>query len=201
MYWPLIIQLSIYDPGRTIDPVRQRKDEDILREVCDWAGHTSARNKNLLVDRFVRNESLRDLANKYGISEDRVRQIIHKFWFALRFRINCADSYRKYETEAADLSRKLLRIKVHNPKNIMDVIGDNNDRPLTQYGFSINTYCLLAEAGIKTIGQLIQSTDRDILRIHGLGEKSLQQIKKVIAIHGYALKEEQSKEEGMAEAE
>ena len=46
------------------------------------------------------------------------------------------------------------------------------------------------EAGIKTIGQLVQKTECEILRIHDLGEKSLHQIKKAIAKYGYALRSE-----------
>ena len=166
------------------------ESEVTLRRICNLIGHTSRRNEDLLVDRFVRNQNVGDLANKYKISKSRVNQILRKFWFVLSIRLHRADLNQKYIMESATLSRELQRIKMHNPENITDIIGDNHDCPISGYGFSINTYCLLAEAGIKTIGQLVQKTECEILRIHGLGEKSLHQIKKAIAKHGYALRSE-----------
>jgi DNA-directed RNA polymerase subunit alpha len=48
----------------------------------------------------------------------------------------------------------------------------------------------LTEAGIKTISGLIRKRESDLLGLEGLGAKSVEEIKKLLAEHGLGLKEE-----------
>jgi DNA-directed RNA polymerase subunit alpha len=54
---------------------------------------------------------------------------------------------------------------------------------------STRTLNALSEAGIRTVGGLIQKTQEDLLGLDGFGEKALKELKEVLADFGLALKE------------
>jgi DNA-directed RNA polymerase subunit alpha len=53
---------------------------------------------------------------------------------------------------------------------------------------STRTLNALSEAGIRTVGGLIQKTEKDLLDLDGFGEKGLKELKEVLADFGLALK-------------
>lgn len=54
---------------------------------------------------------------------------------------------------------------------------------------STRTLNALSEAGIRTVGGLIQKTEKDLLGLDGFGEKALKELKEVLADFGLALKD------------
>lgn len=53
---------------------------------------------------------------------------------------------------------------------------------------STRTLNALSEAGIRTVGGLIQKTEKDLLDLDGFGEKALKELKEVLTDFGLALK-------------
>ncbi len=53
---------------------------------------------------------------------------------------------------------------------------------------STRTLNALSEAGIRTVGGLIQKTEKDLLNLDGFGEKALSELKEVLADFGLELK-------------
>jgi DNA-directed RNA polymerase subunit alpha len=53
---------------------------------------------------------------------------------------------------------------------------------------STRTLNALSEAGIRTVGGLIQKTEKDLLDLDGFGEKGLKELKEVLTDFGLALK-------------
>lgn len=60
---------------------------------------------------------------------------------------------------------------------------------VTKVGFSERMWYALASANIYDLGDLSQSSEADLLKIRGFGEKSLEEAKLVLFKHGLALKE------------
>ncbi len=54
---------------------------------------------------------------------------------------------------------------------------------------STRTLNALSEAGIRTVGGLIQKTEKDLLDLDGFGEKGLKEVKEVLTDFGLALKQ------------
>lgn len=54
---------------------------------------------------------------------------------------------------------------------------------------STRTLNALSDAGIRTVGGLIQKTEKDLLDLSGFGEKGLRELKEVLTDFGLALKE------------
>lgn len=55
---------------------------------------------------------------------------------------------------------------------------------------STRTENALSESGIRTVGGLVRKTDTDLLALEGLGEKGLQEIKRVLGNHGIILRQD-----------
>lgn len=54
--------------------------------------------------------------------------------------------------------------------------------------FSTRTLNALGDAGIRTVGGLIQKTEEGLLELEGFGEKGLNEVKEVLSSYGLALK-------------
>jgi DNA-directed RNA polymerase subunit alpha len=65
---------------------------------------------------------------------------------------------------------------------------------------SIRSENCLLRGGIQTIGDLLQKSRDDLLKIRNLGRKSLNEIEEKIASCGYTLKPNTAPSEGTAEA-
>ena len=53
---------------------------------------------------------------------------------------------------------------------------------------SSRTITALTTAGIRTVGGLARKKEEDILELEGMGEKGLQEIKRILGNHGIILK-------------
>lgn len=56
---------------------------------------------------------------------------------------------------------------------------------------SVRSQNCLKRAGIDTVGELIQKTPEDMLKVRNLGEKSLEEVENTLAEYGLSLKEEE----------
>jgi len=63
----------------------------------------------------------------------------------------------------------------------------NANEPIEMLEFSVRTSHCLEIAGIETVGQLVQKTEADLLKIKNFGRKSLNEVKEVLKIFGWRL--------------
>ena len=73
--------------------------------------------------------------------------------------------------------------------------------PITNLPLSIRAYNCLKGEGIKTIGQLLEYSLRDLLRIKRLGPKTLWDIRDTLDDYGLSLPETDSYQERQKRAE
>lgn len=67
------------------------------------------------------------------------------------------------------------------------VRAEDCERPVEELGVSVRTYNCLKNANIQTIGELVVSTEEDLLRTKNFGRTSLNEIKDLLASLGYSL--------------
>jgi DNA-directed RNA polymerase subunit alpha len=91
-----------------------------------------------------------------------------------------ADRYSE-ETSASDLAELEAEAK---PKSQEDVLKTR----IEDLNLSVRTLKSLSVAGIRTIGGLARKTEDDLLDTPGLGDKGLQEIKRVLSNFGVTLK-------------
>ena len=69
----------------------------------------------------------------------------------------------------------------------MDRISDQLSRSVEELELSVRSYNCLKNAGIQSIGELVQKTEQDMLRTKNFGRKSLNEIKEILHGMGLAL--------------
>src|ERR1051326_4659608 len=69
----------------------------------------------------------------------------------------------------------------------MDRISDQLSRSVEELELSVRSYNCLKNAGIQTIGELVQKSESEMLRTKNFGRKSLNEIKEILAGMGLSL--------------
>ncbi len=69
----------------------------------------------------------------------------------------------------------------------LDRISDQLNRSVEELELSVRSYNCLKNAGIQTIGELVQKTESEMLRTKNFGRKSLNEIKEILGGMGLAL--------------
>ncbi len=57
-----------------------------------------------------------------------------------------------------------------------------------ELGLTPRVFAVIDEAGIRTLGGLVRKREEDLLAIQGLGQKGVQEIKKVLHDRGISLR-------------
>ena len=69
----------------------------------------------------------------------------------------------------------------------LDRVSDQLNRSVEELELSVRSYNCLKNAGIQTIGELVQKSESEMLRTKNFGRKSLNEIKEILANMGLAL--------------
>src|SRR5580693_1824782 len=69
----------------------------------------------------------------------------------------------------------------------MDRVSDQLNRSVEELELSVRSYNCLKNAGIQTIGELVQKSESEMLRTKNFGRKSLNEIKEILQTMGPAL--------------
>jgi len=109
-----------------------------------------------------------------------------RFWDIVWFRLSVFK--RCNEDEIGKAISELKKINLYNPEKIGDILMRNYTRNITEYDFSVRALNCLWQSGIKTIDQLAERTEEDLLNIRNLGRRSIQEIKDRLAEYVYSLK-------------
>jgi DNA-directed RNA polymerase subunit alpha len=73
------------------------------------------------------------------------------------------------------------------PERSMDRVSDQLNRSVEELELSVRSYNCLKNAGIQTIGELVQKSESEMLRTKNFGRKSLNEIKEILQTMGLAL--------------
>ncbi len=69
----------------------------------------------------------------------------------------------------------------------VEVVNENLSRSVEELELSVRSYNCLKNANIKTIGELVQKTEAEMLKTKNFGRKSLNEIKEILAGMGLSL--------------
>src|SRR5712672_3421365 len=70
------------------------------------------------------------------------------------------------------------------PERSMDRVSDQLNRSVEELELSVRSYNCLKNAGIQTIGELVQKSESEMLRTKNFGRKSLNEIKEILGSLG-----------------
>jgi DNA-directed RNA polymerase subunit alpha len=63
------------------------------------------------------------------------------------------------------------------------------DMPIEELDLSVRSYNCLKRAGINTVGELVNKTDEEMMKVRNLGKKSLEEVKQKLGALGLSLRE------------
>ncbi len=123
-----------------------------------------------------------DVGQQLGVSGERVRQILER---ALR-------RMRHYSRAAvlAEIFPEFPGIP-EAAKTACDPIhkADLANKPLEFLDLSIRTHNSLIRSGIKTVGELLEATPQDLMRVRNFGKRDLDRVQEVLFKFGLRLKD------------
>lgn len=141
---------------------------NVLVEVIESAFYrTDERNAEIIQKRYINFYTLERLADEYGVTKERIRQVVRDFGGVMKdeyFSVRC----RRNPTE----TNPLLNTSV------------------LKAGFSFRTSTALKSNGIDTIGILKQYSEKELLNCTGIGIACVQEIKMRFHKLGISLKQE-----------
>lgn len=73
------------------------------------------------------------------------------------------------------------------------------ERPIEELELSVRAYNCLKRAGITKIGQILEMTEEDLLNVRNFGQKSLDELREKLAVHGYLHSSRLAQVAGVAE--
>ena len=163
---------------------------DANRLVSVMKSELSDREYNMLALRFNTNISLEEIGELYGVTRERVRQIIHKSLHKLDIRKFRAMYMMVNMEEVEQLNDRIVNLSKELVKYIARVkeLGDQVDTadqvdiievvriPLDTIGLSRRSYNCLRRSNISSIDELSSYTRESLLKIRNMGAKSVNEI-------------------------
>jgi len=83
----------------------------------------------------------------------------------------------------------------------LPILPEHYNTPIEELSLSVRTFNCLKRAGITKVGELLERSDDDLLKIKNLGEKALEEVRRQLREHGFDLGEEEAEQEAVPEAE
>lgn len=155
------------------------------------------REKNFVVGRYRDGKTLDTLASEYGLTRERIRQIVAKAIRKLSSSRNIKTIFGEYGTE-----RGLLKLKkdIMFQKEMLDayrqklISGAYKDLPLVygtgmrieDMGFSVRTYNCLTRAGVYYLDDLLAAMVKDpdfLSKVRNLGIKSADEVRDKLSFY------------------
>lgn len=177
-------------------PLKQNEEE----KFWEWFKRTNLpeRNKRIVEEYYTADSTFKSVGKKYGVTDERVRQIILSAIKKLQkspqresFLMEFSPEYAV--KEHAKLLSKIIKqitmlISLLQGKNKLSVpIFGFLNKPLKEINWSVRTGNCFTSAGIKTLGELLEFTEVDLLKYRNFGKKSLAETIRVLKEYGLEL--------------
>lgn len=189
--YPYNLALSIAGDEKTAIKLSAESIESQLNKLEE-------RQQRILQYRFKEKLTLEKTGQKEGLTRERIRQIEAKALRLLRHpsRIAKMRAYTYAEIVTIGEERNQLRKdnqylkkaikKLTNKKVNMEEIEEMvlateiEEQGIEELGLSVRAYNALRRRGIRTIGEVIDLTEKDLSEIRNLGSKSREEIKNAL---------------------
>ncbi len=206
----LLLKLCIVIPDSEKEWVSKNIDEALLT--------LTEREQKVITHRYKENLSLKEVGKKYGVTQERIRQIeakaIRKLRHPSRSRLitTGAEEIRKIEEirealaeEKRSLAEEILKVReaceilratgIPNPYALEVAAGiieeHKNNTSIKDLRLSARSYNALYRAGIRTLSDLCDIRVSDLARVRNLGSKSLTEVLTRMEEHDIPFKKDQ----------
>jgi DNA-directed RNA polymerase subunit alpha len=203
-------EVEILDPEAYIATLAQGSTLQVELRIKQGRGYVSA-DKNFDEDLsigWIPVDSVHSPVKKvnYFVENARVGQATDYEKLTLEVWANGAVTPRDAVGLASKLMREHLSIFIHieddeddedddtpgtprvvTPGQEREALGEKLNRSVDELELSVRSYNCLKNANIRTIGELVQKTEADMLKTKNFGRKSLNEIKEILETMGLSL--------------
>lgn len=203
-------EIEILDPEAYIATLAQGSTLQVELRIKQGRGYVSA-DKNFDEDLsigWIPVDSVHSPVKKvnYFVENARVGQATDYEKLTLEVWANGAVTPRDAVGLASKLMREHLSIFIHiddddddedddtpgtpraeTPGQEREALGEKLNRSVDELELSVRSYNCLKNANIRTIGELVQKTEADMLKTKNFGRKSLNEIKEILETMGLSL--------------
>lgn len=194
-----------YNLLKSIDLDLSQISENALQDIMSDLTFLNDREETCITLYFVDNLTLQEISEKYGVTRERIRQIICKASIKIKHRLLRYDNEKlekskqeeikqKVEQEYNDLKAyrerllnefvekgvytKEMEIVFGEPKKVNNEVYTYYDFPIEDLDLSVRSYNCLRRANIRTIADLLKlEYPMGYLKIRNLGRKSTKEIR------------------------
>ena len=195
-----LINALDFDVASVIEHFQERLEKVMEKNLI-------AKEEIVLDNTYVNHKTLGEIGTEYGISRERVRQILIKALRKIKvhkkyFEIGELAYPEIYEKEQRDKYIEEIKSKwtyesakeyiaEYEGTNYEDIKKKNLlDTPIEDLDFSCRTYNCLKRAYKNTLEDLIECEEVDLMKIRNLGRKSLKEIIDKVHLYGFKFKGE-----------
>lgn len=194
--------------------------DENFRNILD-KGLLLPREQQVIVDRYQHYETLEQVGKSLGVTRERIRQIEYKALKKLQHaggRNMLIQGREKFELiNAEERARLLEEIKAAMTKDVVIEYAKNNlthqelqdifgvvynreeeekhnsilNEDIANLDLSVRSNNCLWRTGIKTIGDLVNKTEEEMMKVRNLGKRSLREIEIKLKKIGLCLRKEQ----------
>lgn len=142
--------------------------------------HTSNARQSSIVKEFLDGWKLQDIADKYNLTRERVRQtLVHGmdfFCVSVREMIDECKENERMKAEIEDLKKRLtFAMGKESSRERIQIPGVLSSR-LVDYDLPVRTLNVMKSYDIETVGELVSHTRDEIGNFRNLGRKSVYQL-------------------------
>ena len=188
--YPLNVIADIMEDCDEDKPCREFSIEFVYRVFAEELYPREERALEL----YYRDHLTLDEAGKcLGVTRERVRQIIAKALRKLKHptRMNRMRAVSRAEYEDLLVENERLKRDLNSvDPNIDPFVKNPWDIPIADLDLSVRSYNCLQRAGIRTVYDLCQKTEEEMMRVRNLGKRSLAEVKLKLIDLGYEFKPE-----------
>lgn len=162
--------------------------EDVEETVCFLFGNLREREKEVLTLRYQEGKSLSDIADRFGLTKERIRQIQKKALLHMsqgRQGEILKNGVQKSVREEAERAQRMAELAKNEKARRADILTAA-DEPVANLDLSVRAYNCLVRNGIKTGKEAIEYDESvGLMRLRNCGKGTYDEIIRKLSRYGY----------------
>lgn len=195
LFWGEKIDIEFWGEKIDIEYVENKFDEN-FEYAMRYFGE---REREIMKQYYKNGLTLESIGLKEGITRCRVQQILEKGLRKLRYRRDTIRYGKEVEELYDDIEALKVKLELQKERLIGELKNKEDDvnkaLEIEDVGLSRRTYNCLKRYGINYVYELKGKSERELMKIRNLGQKSLKEVKELMKSKGLLVEEVEEEEE------
>lgn len=180
--------IRVFENCASIMEYNGEPPEDVEETVCFLFGNLREREEEVLTLRYQEGKSLSDIADRFGLTKERIRQIQKKALLHMsqgRQGEILKNGVQKSVREEAERAQRMAELAKNGKARRADILTAA-DEPVANLDLSVRAYNCLFRNGIKTGKEAIEYDESvGLMRLRNCGKGTYDEIISKLSRYGY----------------